>query len=108
MPVDLIKSAAVAQQFAAIVTDVPDPEITASEDEFACEECGGTLEASAPLWFEVYRRPDGTPGVYVYGVGVESSTVSCKECNRDAGHLLHQLVTDAMCPFDAVLKDMEV
>lgn len=97
-----------AEQFAAIVADLPDHEVSAADDEFACEECGGTLEAAAPLWFNVFRRPDGTPGVEVYGVGVEASTVSCADCGRDAGAHLDQLITDAMCPFDAALKGMEV
>ncbi|MFC8717594.1 hypothetical protein [Kitasatospora sp. NPDC057198] len=97
-----------ADQFAAIVADFPDPEVTASEDEFGCEFCGGVLEAAAPLWFEIYRRPDGTPGVYVYGVGVESSTVSCKECGQAAGDHLDRLITSAMAPFDAALTGTEV
>ncbi|MGW2539373.1 hypothetical protein ACWC5I_00495 [Kitasatospora sp. NPDC001574] len=108
MPVDLIKSAAVAQQFTAIVADVPDHEVTADHDEFGCEDCGGVLESAAPLWFEIYRRPDGAPGVYVYGVGIESSTVSCKECGRAAGDHVARLVTGAMEPWDAALKGLEV
>ncbi|MFE2104428.1 hypothetical protein ACFXAF_00935 [Kitasatospora sp. NPDC059463] len=101
-------AAETAEQFAAIVADLPDHEVTASADEFGCEDCGGVLESAAPLWFEIYRRPDGTPGVYVYGVGIEGSTVSCKECGRAAGDHVARLVTDAMVPWDAALKGLEV
>ncbi|MFD0400142.1 hypothetical protein ACFVHI_18930 [Kitasatospora sp. NPDC127121] len=107
MPVDLFKTTTVDQSFAAIVADVPDLDI-AADDEFACEDCGGKLEAAAPLWFNVRRRPDGTPVLDVYSVGIESSTVSCDDCGRAAGVRLHRLITDAMCPFNAALRGMEV
>ncbi|WP_031066998.1 hypothetical protein [Streptomyces sp. NRRL WC-3742] len=97
-----------AEQFAAIVADLPDHEVAASADEFGCEDCGGVLEAAAPLWFEVYRRADGTPGLYAHGVGVEAATVSCKDCGRDAGDHLDRLITDAMEPWDNALSGLEV
>lgn len=101
-------AAETAEQFAALVADLPDHEVTAADDQFACEECGGTLEAAAPLWFNVRRGPGGAPVLDVYGVGVEASTVSCADCGRDAGETLDRLITDAMCPFDGALKGMEV
>ncbi|KOV10162.1 hypothetical protein ADK60_38605 [Streptomyces sp. XY431] len=104
MPVDLIKSTAVAQQFTEIVADYD----RAATDEFPCVYCGGRLEAAAPLWFNVRRGPGGTPVLDVYGVGVESSTVSCAECGRGASIEMDRLITDAICPWDGALTGMEV
>ncbi|WP_405007525.1 hypothetical protein [Kitasatospora purpeofusca] len=101
-------AAETAEQFAALVADLPDLDVPATDDEFPCVYCGGKLEASAPLWFNVHRRPDGTATVDVYGVGVEASTVSCADCGRDASIEQDRLITDAMCPFDAALTGMEV
>ncbi|MFJ5924803.1 hypothetical protein ACIQF6_19595 [Kitasatospora sp. NPDC092948] len=90
--------------FAAIVADLPAVEVAASTEEFGCEFCGGKLEATAPLWFNVYRRADGTPGVDVRGVGIEAFTVSCQFCDQNAGDHLAMLIVDAMAPFDEALK----
>ncbi|WP_327065955.1 hypothetical protein [Kitasatospora sp. NBC_01302] len=98
----------VNETFTALVADLPDPEISASEDEFACEDCGGLIEAAAPLWFNITRRADGTPALDVYGVGIEAATISCADCGRDAGDHLNRLITDAMCPIDAALTGLEV
>ncbi|MFJ5233978.1 hypothetical protein ACIQBJ_29255 [Kitasatospora sp. NPDC088391] len=97
-----------AEQFAEIVAEFPNPEVTATTDEFGCEFCGGKLEAAAPLWFNVSRREDGSPYLDVYGVGVEASTVSCADCGQAAGEYLDRLITDAMCPFDSALTGITV
>ncbi|WP_328953654.1 hypothetical protein [Kitasatospora purpeofusca] len=104
MPVDLIKAAALPQQFTAIVADYD----TAASDEYPCAYCGGKLEAAAPLWFNVRRGPDGTPVLDVYGVGIESSTVSCAECGREASIEMDRKITTAMGPWDDALSGMEV
>ncbi|MCX4751460.1 hypothetical protein OG455_39180 [Kitasatospora sp. NBC_01287] len=106
MPVSLIKSAAVDQTFAAIVADIPDHDTSTATDRFTCEYCGGKIEASAPMWFNVTRQADGTPLLDIYGVGAESASVSCEDCGRDADTEIYRAISNAMCPADNYLSGM--
>ncbi|MFF4815064.1 hypothetical protein ACFY2K_10805 [Kitasatospora sp. NPDC001309] len=85
------------------------PTETAAEsigDLFECEYCGGRIEAYAPLWARIRRRPDGTPALEALGAWSEDARVSCADCDMPSEY--DQLISDAMRPVWSAISRIKV